>query len=117
MNVAEKIEGCFRVYAAAPDAAGGGFHAAVVVRKWAPSRGPVTEVFRDERLEDGAVWPLADVALAFALEVGVAAIHAQQVMRDYRRQVRSAARLRRASRVKPERPAVPMSDETEKRVL
>ena len=117
MNVAEQTEGFFRVYAAAPDAAGGGFHAAVVVRKLAPSRGPTTKVFRDERLEDGAVWPLAEVALAFALEVGVAAIHAQQVMRDYRRQVRSVARLRRASRVKPELPVLPMSEASEKRVL
>jgi hypothetical protein len=36
------------------------------------------EVFHDERLEDGKLWRSADEALAFALDVGVAAARANR---------------------------------------
>jgi hypothetical protein len=38
------------------------------------------ELFRDDLLEDGAVWRHAEQALDFALEVGEAAIRAQAVV-------------------------------------
>ena len=81
MNLAEQVEGKFRIYAAAIDAEGGaGFYAAVVVRPW-PTSSMVAgrETFRDERLEDGSVWKSAESALRFALQVGVAAVRAQRV--------------------------------------
>lgn len=83
MRFAEQSEGDFRVYAAALEAPGGGYHAAVVVRECREQGAADQEVFRDERLEDGQVWPSAGNALVFALSVGVAAIHAQRVMREY----------------------------------
>ena len=79
MNFAEQVEGEFRIYAAAVVADGGaGFYSAVVVGPWLPSltaAGP--ETFRDERLDDGAVWKSAEKAPGFALRVGVAAVRAQ----------------------------------------
>jgi hypothetical protein len=80
MNLAELTEGDFRVFAAAIEAPDRpGFYAGVVVK---PVRGGLPdggqEAFRDERLEDGAVWSAAEDALAFALHVGVAAIHARR---------------------------------------
>ena len=82
MNLAEQVEGEFRIYAAAVDADGGeGFYAAVVVRPWrAPFEVANTEVFRDLRLEDGAVWESAGAALDFALRIGVAAVRAQRAL-------------------------------------
>ena len=80
MNLAEQVEGEFRIYAAAIDAEGGaGYYAAVVVKPWrAPFEVASRETFRDERLEDGAVWKSAESALGFALQVGVAAVRAQR---------------------------------------
>ena len=86
MNLAEQVEGEFRIYAAAIDAKGGaGFYAAVVVKPWhAPFEVANTEVFRDLRLEDGAVWQSAGAALDFALQVGVAAVGAQRAFTAHR---------------------------------
>lgn len=81
MNVAERNEGEFRIYAAAIDAPdGAGFYAGVVVRRWrSGSLSRRGEVFRDERLDDGAVWRAPEHALAFALQVGGAAVRARGV--------------------------------------
>ncbi len=84
MKFAELVEGDFRMHAAAPEAPGGGHYAAVVVRDRSGQEAVGHEVFRDESLEDGKVWANADDAVAFALSVGIAAIQAQRVMREYR---------------------------------
>ena len=80
MNIVERVEGDFRIYAAAIDAEGGaGFYAAVVVRPLRTSSMVAgRETFKDERLEDGAVLQSASAALDFALQVGVAAVRAQR---------------------------------------
>ncbi len=80
MNLAEQVEGEFRIYAAAIDAEGGeGFYAAVVVKPLRTSSMVAgRDPFRDERLEDGDVWKSAESALGFALQVGVAAVSAQR---------------------------------------
>jgi len=85
MNLAEQLEGEFRIYAAAIDADGGsGFYAGVVVRPWrASSMAACRDTFRDERLEDGAVWSSAESALGFALQVGVAAVRAQRAFEGH----------------------------------
>lgn len=83
MRFAEQAEGDFRVYAAALEGPDGGHYSAVVVRDCRERGATDQEVFRDESLEDGKVWQSAGDALVFALAVGVAAIHAQRVMREY----------------------------------
>jgi len=71
------FEAC-RIYAAALPAPGSlGFHAAVVVKTERAICGQRMEVFRDECLDDGRVWMCPEGALAFALEVGQAAVSAQ----------------------------------------
>lgn len=88
MHIAEEQHGEFRVYAAAFEAAGGvGFHAGVVVKRFPPPSREDAEAFRDEQLDDARAWASADDALAFALEVGQAAMRAQQVVATW---VRSA---------------------------
>ena len=70
MNPAEHVEWGFRVCAAGLEVPGeSGFFAAVVVKRLAcTSVGPMQEVFRDERLEDGQVWRHPSQALRlFAL--------------------------------------------------
>lgn len=110
MNIAEQVEGKFRIYAAAIDAEGGaGFYAAVVVRPWRTSSMVAgRETYRDERLEDGAVWQSAGAALDFALRIGVAAVRAQRAFAAHRaerlyrqrgREARSSAGRRAKGRV------------------
>ena len=86
MNLAEQVEGDFRIYAAAIEADGNaGFYAAVVVRPWRTSSMVAgRETYRDERLEDGAVWQSAGAALDFALRIGVAAVRAQRAFAAHR---------------------------------
>lgn len=81
MHLAEVQQGQFRVYAAAlgvPD--GIGFHAGVVVRRFPLPAKEGAEAFRDERLDDGRTWANPEEALAFALEVGRAAVQAQAIL-------------------------------------
>lgn len=81
MHLAEQQLGVFRVYAAALEAPGGvGFSAGVVVRRFPLPSQEGAEAFRDERLDDGRAWTSPDAALAFALEIGLAALRAQQVV-------------------------------------
>ncbi len=81
MHLAERVEGGLPIYAAALQAPGGGFLGAVGVRKGSGTPdGQRKEVFRDECLDDGAVWNCPDEALDFAVQVGRAAIRAQGVL-------------------------------------
>jgi hypothetical protein len=77
MHIAERRDGDHHIYAAASETPVGGFFAGCVVMRRAPAPLTPSEVFRDERLEDGRVWIDPAQALAFALEVGVAAVRAQ----------------------------------------
>ena len=77
MHIAERREGDHQIYAAATETPVGGFFAGCVVMRRAPAPLTPLEVFRDERLEDGRVWVDPAQALAFAIQVGAAAVHAQ----------------------------------------
>ena len=81
MHLAEEQLDGYRVYAAALEApGGGGYRAGVVVRHFPVPSQESTEAFRDELLDDGRTWTSPDEALAFALEVGRAALRAQELL-------------------------------------
>ena len=55
MHIAERREGDHQIYAAATETPVGGFFAGCVVMRRASAPLTHSEVFRDERLEDGRV--------------------------------------------------------------
>ena len=96
MHVAEQQIDDHRIYAAAiavdgPLPASEAFHAAVVVVRVIAGSCGREEVFRDECLEDGKVWPDPDQALRFALAVGEEAIRAQAWLAEQMLEQRAAA--------------------------
>ena len=82
MYTAERREGDHQIYAVARKTPRGGFLAGCVVRRTASTQRAAEEIFRDVSLEDGRVWNHPEQALDFALEVGVAAVHAQALLAE-----------------------------------
>ncbi len=76
MNLAERDEGPYRIYAAALQAADhAGYIAAAVVSRRGGTLDDPLEAFRDMRMANGYAWPTSDAALAFAM------VKAQSVIR------------------------------------
>jgi len=71
MNLAERDEGDYRIYAGALEGqTGEGYIAAVVVSRIRNTTRPQSEAFRDVSLAGGHRWATADEALMFAVSKG-----------------------------------------------
>jgi hypothetical protein len=69
MHFDERDEGDYRIYAGALEAPlGGGYIAAVVVKRVRGARGESREAWRDESLDCGHRWPSPQEALLHALD-------------------------------------------------
>jgi hypothetical protein len=75
MKFAERDEGNYRIYAGAFEAAGGGYHASVVIVRWRGVKNPPVEAYRGEMLDNARAFNRDDLALDHAMR------HATQIIR------------------------------------